>query len=59
MFYKKSLKITKVIRSRKSKYVYYMITASAYRLKETDPEAELPTIPTHPIGYGIAEKILQ
>lgn len=36
-----------------------MIIESAYRLKETDPEAELPTIPTHPIGYGIAEKILQ
>lgn len=39
--------------------MYSMITESAYRLKETDPEAELPTIPTHPIGYGIAEKILQ
>jgi hypothetical protein len=30
----------------------------AYRLNETDPEADLPKIPCHPIGYGVAKTLI-
>ncbi|XP_071164480.1 N-acetylated-alpha-linked acidic dipeptidase 2-like [Mytilus edulis] len=37
----------------------YPATETAYRLGEDEPEAGLPKIITHPVGYGVAEKILQ
>ncbi|XP_046364739.2 N-acetylated-alpha-linked acidic dipeptidase 2-like [Haliotis rufescens] len=36
----------------------YPATKSAYRYSEDSPNVKLPRIPAHPIGYGIAEKIL-
>ncbi|XP_063430342.1 putative N-acetylated-alpha-linked acidic dipeptidase [Mytilus trossulus] len=35
----------------------YPATETAYRLKENDPSMNLPTIPVHPIGYGIAREL--
>ncbi|CAC5396242.1 N-acetylated-alpha-linked acidic dipeptidase 2,Probable glutamate carboxypeptidase LAMP1,Glutamate carboxypeptidase 2 [Mytilus coruscus] len=37
----------------------YPPTETAYRLGEDEPEAGLPKIITHPVGYGVAGKILQ
>ncbi|XP_052057708.1 N-acetylated-alpha-linked acidic dipeptidase 2-like [Mytilus californianus] len=37
----------------------YPATETAYRLGEDEPEAGLPKIITHPVGYGVAGKILQ
>ncbi|OWF52174.1 putative N-acetylated-alpha-linked acidic dipeptidase [Mizuhopecten yessoensis] len=37
----------------------YPATDTAFRIQEDSPEAQLPTIPVHPIGYGIAQKILE
>ena len=37
----------------------FLLIETAYRLDENDPDVGLPTIPTHPIGYGIAQKILR
>ncbi|VDI26216.1 Hypothetical predicted protein [Mytilus galloprovincialis] len=35
----------------------YPATETAYRLGENDPSMNLPTIPVHPIGYGIAREL--
>ncbi|XP_061183780.1 N-acetylated-alpha-linked acidic dipeptidase 2-like [Saccostrea echinata] len=36
----------------------YPATENAYRLNESDSEAELPKIPSHPIGYGVAKTLI-
>jgi hypothetical protein len=35
---------------------FVFVLESAFRLAEDDPSMHLPTIPVHPIGYGIATK---
>ncbi|XP_033733442.1 N-acetylated-alpha-linked acidic dipeptidase 2-like [Pecten maximus] len=37
----------------------YPATETAYRYSENSSEAQLPTIPVHPIGYGAAEVFLR
>lgn len=37
----------------------YPAIETAFRVDVDSPEAQLPTIPAHPIGYGIAQKILE
>ncbi|XP_033735883.1 N-acetylated-alpha-linked acidic dipeptidase 2-like [Pecten maximus] len=36
----------------------YPATETAYRYGEDSREARLPTIPAHPVGYGIGQKLL-
>ncbi|XP_056023072.1 N-acetylated-alpha-linked acidic dipeptidase 2-like [Ostrea edulis] len=36
----------------------YPATENAYRLNESDPEAQLPKITAHPIGYGVAKTLI-
>lgn len=38
---------------------FVFVLESAFRLAEDDSSMDLPTIPVHPIGYGIARELFE